>query len=146
MKVSKRALISTTATASLWLAVSLFAQGQETYKTRLSPIAADGKSRADVSGIGAASAVLAGTKLNITGTFEGLKTPATSAKIHSGVAMGARGPAVHDLTISKATNGNISGSVDLTAQQVDSLKKGKLYIQVYSEKPPDGTLWGWLSK
>lgn len=144
--VSTRVLISTCAAASLWLGVSLFAQGQETYKTRLSAIAADGKSRPDLAGIGAASAVLSGSKLNVTGTFEGLKTPATSAKIHSGVVMGGRGPAIRDLTISKATSGNISGSLDLNAQEVDSLKKGKLYVQIYSEKPPDGTLWGWLSK
>lgn len=128
------------------VALALFAQSNETYKTRLSPVAADQKSRADVSGVGTATAVLSGTKLNVTGTFEGLKTPATAVKIHNGVALGARGPAIHDLTITKATSGSISGSIDLTAAEVDSLKKGKLYIQIYSEKPPDGTLWGWLTK
>ena len=125
---------------------SLPAQNQETYKTRLSAIAATGKSRADVAGIGTASAVLAGAKLTVTGTFEGLKTPATAVRLHSGVATGARGPAIRDLTISKAVSGSISGSVDLTAQEVDDLRKGRLYVQVYSEKPADGTLWGWLLK
>jgi len=32
----------------------------------------------------------------------------------------------------------------LTPEQVQSLKKGQLYIQIYSEKAPDGNLWGWL--
>jgi hypothetical protein len=32
----------------------------------------------------------------------------------------------------------------LSADQVDSLKKGKFYIQINSEKAPEGNLWGWL--
>jgi hypothetical protein len=60
------------------------------------------------------------------------------------VAAGVRGPAIQDLTVSKATSGTISGSVDLTAPQVESLKKGGLYIQIQSEKAPDGVIWGWL--
>ena len=132
--------------ALLSLGFSVIAQNQETYKTRLSAVAADGKSRADLAGIGSASAALSGAKLSVTGTFEGLKTPATAAKMHNGVAMGARGPAIRDLTITKATSGSISGSLDLSAAELDSLKKGRLYIQIYSEKPPDGTLWGWLTK
>jgi hypothetical protein len=100
----------------------------------------------DVAGIGTATAVLAGAKLTVTGSFEGLRTPATAVRLHNGVATGARGPAIRDLTITKAVNGTISGSADLTAQEVDSLRKGKLYVQVYSEKPADGTLWGWLLK
>ena len=33
---------------------------------------------------------------------------------------------------------------NLTAEQVESLRKGKLYIQIDSEKASDGNLWGWL--
>jgi len=129
----------------LWLALSVSGQN-ETYKTRLSPVAATGQSRAAVSGIGTATAVLTGNKLTVTGTFELLRTPATAVRLHNGVATGARGPAIHDLTISKAVSGTISGSADLTTQEVENLRKGRLYIQIYSEKPPDGTLWGWLLK
>jgi hypothetical protein len=129
----------------LWLAAPLQAQN-ETYKTRLSAVAATGQTRADVSGIGAATAQLSGTKLTITGTFEGLRTPATAVRLHSGVAVGARGPAIRDLTITKAMNGSINGSIDLTAQEIANLRAGKLYLQIYSEKPADGTLWGWLLK
>ena len=146
MASTRRIMLSVLAAGFLWLGVSLVAQNQETYKTRLSPVAATGQSRAEVSGIGAASAVLAGAKLTITGTFEGLRTPATAARVHNGVALGARGPAIRDLNIAKAVSGTISGSLDLTAAEVDSLRKGKLYIQIHSEKPPDGTLWGWLTK
>jgi len=38
-----------------------------------------------MSGVGTATAVLSGAKLSVTGTFEGLKTPATAVKLHSGV-------------------------------------------------------------
>ena len=39
-----------------------------------------------------------------------------------------------------------SGSIDLTAEQVEAFKQGKLYVQLHTAKgvPPDGTtLWGW---
>jgi len=41
-------------------------------------------------------------------------------------------------------NGTLSGSFDLTPDQIESLKKGKWYVQIHSEKAPDGNLWGWL--
>ena len=145
MVCTRRIAVAVMGAGFFWLGFSLSGQN-ETYKTRLSPVAATGQTRADVSGIGTATAVLAGAKLSVTGTFEGLRTPATAARLHVGVATGARGPAIHDLNITKAAKGTISGSVDLTAQQVESLRAGKLYVQVYSEKPADGTLWGWLLK
>jgi hypothetical protein len=55
-----------------------------------------------------------------------------------------RGPKILDLAVSKDMNGSISGSLDLTPEQVDALKKGKWYVQIHSEKAPDGNLWGWL--
>jgi hypothetical protein len=83
-------------------------------------------------------------KLTIMGSFEGLKSPATIAQIHRSVAAGVRGPAILDLTVTKSTSGMVGGSVDLNAEQVESLRKGQLYIQIHSEKAPDGNLWGWL--
>jgi len=128
----------------LSLATPASAQTQERYKVRLSPVPLDGTNRANIAGVGSATAVLAGTKLTITGTFEGLRSPATAARIHRGLATGVRGSAFQDLTVSKGTNGTITGTVDLTPDQVQNLKKGQLYIQIYSEKAPDGNLWGWL--
>lgn len=120
------------------------AQAQERYKARLSTVPMDGGMREAVAGAGSVAAVLAGTKLTITGTFDGLRSPATSARVHSGAAKGVRGASVADLTVSKAMNGTITGSLDLTREQVQSLQSGRLYIQVSSEKAPDGNLWGWL--
>jgi hypothetical protein len=57
-----------------------------------------------------------------------------------------RGAPVLTLTVAKATSGAVSGSFDLTPEQLESLKKGKWYVQIHSEKAPDGNLWGWLFK
>lgn len=126
--------------------LSLAGQNGETFKGRLSALPADARTRASLAGSGSASAVLTGTKLAITSSFEGLLSAATSASLHSSVAAGVRGPVIGDLAISKATSGTVSGSVELTPAQLNSLRKGGLYIQIDSEKVPDGVLWGWFLK
>jgi hypothetical protein len=115
-----------------------------TYHARLAPVPIDLTMQSTVAGSGSVSAVLSGTKLTLTGTFEGLKSPATIAKIHKGPARGVRGPELFTLTISPNTSGTISGTVELTPEQVTDLEKGRLYVQIHSEKAPDGNLWGWL--
>ena len=100
--------------------------------------------QATVAGSGSVSAELTGTKLSISGTFEGLRSPATVARLHRGSNAGVRGLALADLTVSKATSGTVSGSVQLTPAQVEGLKKHQLYVQIHSEKAPDGNLWGWF--
>ena len=126
------------------VASCLAAQNQDVFKTRLYPVPIDATMRADVTGAGSASAQLSGKKLTINGSFEGLHGPATAAKIYQGPVTGVRGTALFDLTVSKATSGTIGGSVELTPEQIESLRKGRLYIQLSSEKAPDGNLWGWL--
>ena len=128
----------------VWLSQPGAAQNQEKYKVRLATVPMDGGMRDAVAGSGSASALLSGTTLTINGTFGGLRSPATAARLHSGLAMGVRGAPVGDLTVSKAMSGTITGSLDLTPDQVQSLRKGRLYIQISSEKAPDGNLWGWF--
>ncbi len=55
-----------------------------------------------------------------------------------------RGASLAELTVSKAMSGTVTGSLDLTREQVQSLQNGRLYVQISSEKAPDGNLWGWL--
>jgi hypothetical protein len=147
----KRLFFMMGASAMLWAIVSLplLAQGGEKFRTRLSTVPlGGGVSRNVVDGVGSVSAALSGNTLTITGSFEGLKSTATIAKVHQGIAMGARGPAIADLTVTQAQKGSISGTVKLTPQQVEALKKGQLYIQVNSMGAPEGgaNLWGWLVK
>jgi len=144
MTFNRRVAFAVTGIAFCGFALSLAAPGNETFKARLSALPADARTRADLAGSGSASAMLTGTKLEITGSFDGLRAAATSASLHSSAAAGVRGPAIGDLTISKATSGTITGSIELTPDQLTSLRKGGLYVQIYSEKAPDGVLWGWF--
>lgn len=143
----------------LLASVTVSTQTGDKYTARLGMVpAANGAQQALITGKGAATATLAGNRLTINGTFEGLPAAATAARLHQGIAKGARGKAFADLTITKAASGTITGSVTLTADQVEALKQGKIYLQVHSEKgiaPEQGkvdpnvdnsNLWGWLLK
>ena len=132
--------------ASVCATVSL-AQPPRTFKARLSPVPIDVSMQATVAGSGSVSASLTGSKLAITGTFEGLRSAATTAQLHKGPVRGVRGPNIFDLAVAKSaepTSGTLSGTFDLTPLQITDLEKGRLYIQLHSEKAPDGNLWGWL--
>ena len=132
------------AAAVLVWAQSGAAQNQEKFKIRLATVPMDGGMRDAVAGSGSATAVLSGAKLTVTGTFTGLRSAATAARVHRGPAMGVRGGAIGDLTVTGGVSGTIGGSIDLTPDQVQGLRKGQLYLQIASEKAPDGNLWGWL--
>jgi hypothetical protein len=151
----KRAVALMAIAGSVWLAAGpALAQAGDKYTARLGwvPIAGP-NDRNNVTGKGSVTATLAGTRLTLSGNFEGLPAPATVARLHRGVARGARGQAIADLTITKSATGNggtLAGTVTLTPLDVDNLKAGKLYVQVHSEKgipKEDGAvLWGWLLK
>jgi hypothetical protein len=143
----------------LLAAAGITAQTGDKYTARLSMVpAANAAQQANVAGKGAATATLAGTRLTVTGSFEGLPAPATAARLHQGIAKGARGKAIADLTITKGASGTISGTVNLTADQVEALKAGKVYLQVHSERGipveqgkvqpevDNSNLWGWFLK
>jgi hypothetical protein len=134
------------ASACLLLCVASLALAQTpaAFKTRLSPVAMDATMRATVAGSGSVSARLTDSRLAVSGSFEGLLSPATTAQLRRSPVTGVRGPAVFDLTVTKAAAGAIGGSFDLTPEQVEDLRKGRLYVQLQSEKAPDGNLWGWL--
>jgi hypothetical protein len=130
-------------------AISLFAQSGDKFKGRLAPVPALGIPAPTVAGVGTLAGTLTGRKLTLSGSFEKMASAVTTAKLCSGQITGARGECTIDLTVSKTgdgKSGTIAGTVDLTQQQVDALKKGKLYVQVQSEGAPNGHLLGWLLK
>ena len=130
--------------ALLVLALPVAPQNEVRYKVRLAPVPMDIAMRSTVAGTGSAIAVLKGTSLTVTGTFDGLRSPATAARLHQGPTMGLRGMPFADLTIAKAANGMISGSVTLTPDQARAFERGRVYLQISSERAPDGNLWGWF--
>jgi len=125
------------------LPVAAHAQGAKTFRARLSPVPIDLTMAATIAGSGSVTATLNGSKLSINGTFDGLKSPATLAKLHKG-PRGVRGEPILDLTVTKATSGTITANLDLTPQLMQDLQQMRLYVQLYSEKAPEGNLWGWL--
>jgi len=151
MRQGRPAAIVTILMAALFSFVSGLAaqndQGAELFKARLSPVPINITMMSTVAGSGSLTATLSGKQLTITGTFEGLRSPATTAQIHRGMK-GIRGPAILDLDlmISQAVKGTLSGSVELTPDQIADLRNGRLYVQIQSERAPDGNLWGWLLK
>ncbi len=145
--IVKSCLIALIAAAGL---ATAHAQSGDKYSIRLGRVpVANAREGAAITGRGVATATLAGNRLSISGSFDGLSSAATLARLHRGVAKGARGPALGDLTVSKGPSGTFSGSVDLEPEDLADLKLGKLYVQIHSEKglAPDGSnLWGWLLK
>jgi hypothetical protein len=116
----------------------------EKFETRLSPSPLTDGTRVNIAGEGRAYATLDGGTLTVSGTFKGLKSNATTAELYFGLGIGVTGPKVFDLTVSKAMTGTISGTLKLTRNQADAVRSGKFYVQVNSEKAPDGNLHGWL--
>jgi hypothetical protein len=97
-----------------------------------------------IAGSGMATATLKGSTLVIAGTFSGLKTPATIAKVYRSPKPGMRGVVIGELTATPETSGKIEGTLELTKEQIADLGAGRIYLQLHSQKAPDGNLWGWL--
>jgi hypothetical protein len=122
-------------------------QSASSFTARLAWVPISGAERNDVAGRGQLTATLEGTILTISGEFEGLHTAAVIVRLHEGVALGARGPAIADLSVTPATEGQISGQVTLNASQLNALQDGRLYVQLHSHSgvaPDHSNLWGWL--
>jgi hypothetical protein len=117
-----------------------------TFHFRLSPGPRLVGTRADTSGSGSVTASLEGNTLRLQGSFIGLLGVPTSAHLCMGSLPGVRGPWLADLTVSPATSGTLSGSLQLNPQQLSALRNGGLYVEIDSDKAPEGDLWGWIMR
>jgi hypothetical protein len=148
---ARRKVAAAFVTALLFSFVSAIAAqnspNAESFKARLSPVPISVAMMSTIAGYGSLTATLTGKQLTIQGTFEGLRSPATTVQIHRG-PKGIPGPAIMDLTltVTKAEKGAVSGTLELTPDQIADLRSGRLYVQIQSERAPDGNLWGWLLK
>jgi hypothetical protein len=120
-------------------------QGGETFKARLSALPVDAITAPTMTGSGSVTAELQGNTLVIKGEFKDMNSPATVAHIHRALK-GLRGPNVFDLTVTKAASGTLEGRLTLTAAQVADLNRSWYYVQIHTEKNPEGQLRGWLLK
>lgn len=114
------------------------------YRARLSPVPLDIAMQATIAGSGSVTATLNGTTLTLTGNYAGLKTASTVARVHRSPRTAMRGTPIGELKVTPGMSGTITGTLELTSDQVDDLANGRLYVQLHSEKAPDGNLWGWL--
>lgn len=128
--------------AALWFGHAA-AQSPE-LRARLSTVPIDPASQATTTGEGSVTARLEGRTLVVDGTFEGLQSAATAARLYLGAATGVRGPAIHDLDVTPSADGVVAASVTLSASEIEALSAGRLYVQIDSEAAPEGNLWGWL--
>lgn len=121
------------------------ASAQARYETRLSSVADDLSTRDNVLGEGRARASLDGDQLTVSGEYKGLPSNATGAELRQGYAIGAPSDqVVGPLQVSGGQQGTLSGTLKLTQSQLTAMKAGWMYVQIKSEKAPDGNLWGWL--
>ena len=112
-------------------------------EARLSPLGVTNATVATTTGVGRATATLMGKRLTVEATFEGLTGAATAANIRRG-PKGIPGPVVFELDVTKASSGTIKGALDLSRDQLRDLREGRLYLQVHSERAPEGSIRGWL--
>ncbi len=127
------------------LAAAPGAQAQDgaRFGGRLSIVPVDFATRANVSGSGEAEAVLEDRTLTVNGTFEGLSSPATAARLHR-APPARRGPAVFALDVTAAASGRVEGEVELDDMQVEALRRGEYYVQIATRNNPEGEVRGWL--
>ncbi|HVE23798.1 MAG TPA: CHRD domain-containing protein [Sporichthya sp.] len=103
----------------------------------------------DSTGTGAATVSLndAENKVVVAVTFSGLSGQSTAAHIHGPAAPGRNGPVVVDLLgfPTGKTEGEFRRAFDVSADLVDALKDGKLYLNIHSVTLPSGELRGQLT-
>ncbi len=127
-----------------WMGVPSLAQGGNVFKGRLSKVPVDAKMVPIIVGVGTATGTLNGSRVTVAGTFEGMGSPATVARLHEAKYRGVHGPVIGELEVTKAASGTVSGQINLTPTQITSLKEGKVYVQIHSQAGPEGHLWGFL--
>lgn len=139
-------LIQFKAPAALLIAslmLTSFAQAQEVYRARLSPMPTTPQTVDEILGEGEVILTLNGNTLTVEGEFSGMSSMATGAHLHNGPPA-QPGPVVHTLEIDQATSGSISATLELTAEQVAALRNNSLYVQVHSQNNAPGELRGWI--
>ena len=127
-------------------AVALVGTAAEDVRARLSPVPIDVSMQATVAGSGSVSAVLTGTKLAVTGTFDGLKSPATIAQIHKSPVRGVRGPNVLDLTVAKTDGDQRHDQRHVRPHRHPGRRprEGPAVRAASQREGPGRQLWGWL--
>ena len=116
----------------------------EKFQAYLSPMPHNDSMHANFSGKGTAVATLEGDSLSLSGTFTGLASAAIKAHLCLSQAPGIPGKTILEADVPHAAEGKLAATFKLDKSQIEALQKGKLYVQIDSEKAAEGNLWGWL--
>ena len=154
MTVTGLRLLVVVGSALLVSAGAAWGQLGAPFSGALEPIADGDGAAAAETGSGLLYSVLdyypEGPKLMVNGTFEGLASAATVARVHRAAtgpdAPGGPtpGPGVFELVVSRATRGTLNGSFWISEEQAEELRQGWYYVQIHSQDNPAGALRGWL--
>lgn len=123
---------------------SVTANAAMTYQANLGPMPLNEGNKKNMLGRGNSAATWDGKMLTVTGKFGDLPSPATTAHLVIGLAIGVPGTESLALRASQADDGTVSGQVPLNTKQLAAFRTGKMYVQIDSQKAPTGNLWGWL--
>jgi hypothetical protein len=139
-RFGKKPLMTGLAIAAILASAPVFA---ETVKFKAELKGATEVPPTDSAGTGSAD-VMVDTetkKLSWTVDYSGLTGEPTAAHFHGPAAAGENAGPVVDMSAAIK-----SGSADITDQQLADLQAGKWYLNVHSEKFPDGEIRGQVEK
>ena len=114
------------------------------FQGELDPCPSTPATRANVVGTGTVSAFSRRQQASDHRHISDLSSPATTAQLRIGLAMGVPGPVIGELPVPHQLTGAISGVVTLSPKQIAALRENSIYVQIESVKAPDGDLWAWL--
>ena len=118
-------------------------EGQDAFRARLSPLPVNGQTVSTITGVGQVRVTLGGSRLTVAGTYGGMSSAATAAHVHVG-SPGIPGPVAFTLEVTSAPDGEVTGGLDLSPDQISALRAHTLYVQIHSEGNPLGELRGWI--
>jgi hypothetical protein len=126
------------------LIVASLAHAQSTmFRARLSEVPVTPQTYRTITGVGEVFATLSGSTLSLTGTYQGMSSTAAAAHVHN-APKAMNGPPIGAIEVTPATSGEVSGNIELSAEQLTALQNEELYIVIHSENNPGGELRGWL--
>jgi len=139
-------MMAALAAASLGIAFSMTSLvGAEKYQAYLSPLPHNDASLDNVRGKGTATITLEGDTITIAATFTALASPATKARLLLSPGPGIPGKTVvKEFDVTADVNGKLTAQAKLDEAQLAALRSGKFYLQINSQKAPEGNLWGWF--
>ena len=98
----------------------------------------------ETAATGEVEATLADLTLNVAGSFQGLSGPAVAAHVHGPANRDQTADIVCPLTVTADVSGTVSGSCNLTEDQVNDLRDGRMYVNIHTAQHPQGEIRGQL--